>query len=121
MTMIENEFPMWDGNEKRLLSWILGRVFHPDQLSWRLIEFWGVGQAPMGQTMPDFERAVQDSESGYPLSFVELCQFSSKMKDLDTIRLLGSKNGREVIQIVADDSSVWRISYEQGLFNSGEP
>lgn len=50
--------------------------------NWRMFEFEGVGVAPKGLTMPDFEDLVLSEKYGYAFTWNELMLFAERLSDV---------------------------------------
>ncbi|MEE4674492.1 hypothetical protein V2K57_09595 [Pseudomonas alliivorans] len=49
---------------------------------WAVLEFYGVGIAPAGLAMPDFEERLRDLEKGWLFSWEELCLFANDIEQV---------------------------------------
>ncbi len=64
-------------NLKEMLSFV------PDnKWIWAVLEFYGVGIAPAGLAMPDFEERLRDLEKGWLFSWEELCLFANDIEQV---------------------------------------
>lgn len=114
------EIPMWTKGRKRLLSWVLENVAHPEKLDWTLRYFSGVGDFLFDRSVEKFQNHIESGDYGYWLSFENLMKFSMGMQDITEIDLVGRKDDEPVINIVGEDSTRWIISYRNDWFSLKE-
>lgn len=107
---------MWSGDQKRLLSYVLRKVLHPEKLSWVLRRFEGVGEVPYGGSMEEFEEDVLARKFGFELDFADLHAFSEGLHDISEIDLVGWLGNEPVVRIIGEDSTRWVISYRDEWF-----
>lgn len=53
-------------------------VFPDNEWDWRIFDYEGVGIAPSGLSMMEFERRVRASELGYVISWLDLKEFARR-------------------------------------------
>lgn len=86
---------------------IVGKVAY-----WKLYDLSAVGGAPGGLAMSDFEVMVRKS-SGIRMSAFEFGIFSSRLEDINDIKVVGfSRGGESIITINIVDSSHWEVLEE---------
>lgn len=97
-----------------------------NNLTWRILDFEAIGEAPGGARMDAFENAVRAAPEGHPLTWKEFALFASRMEqvwnclivatepltaiDRTTLEDAGFPNCAYVIE--AFDSSEWRLGAE---------
>lgn len=86
------------------------RVVHSGE--WRLAYFYGVGEAPGGMSMDEFEDLVRSTEGGIIVDWGYLIDFSRQVDQVYDISifLLDEGDGSCIFSIEAHDSSFWEIS-----------
>lgn len=111
----EIEFPVWRAGVPVTLSNVLDAI-PENSWFWRVLEFAGVGTAPSGMSMGEFETLATSGRDGYRTSWRELREFASGIRDthwlllvagsgdddLDPVDLVGPGDRSEVDERRAD-------------------
>jgi hypothetical protein len=115
------KIPMWRDGEPVPLSAVLGAVDENDW-AWQIRDFVGVGAAPAGESMQEFETAVR--RTPIDMSWNELGQFAEAIEQVQDCLIVGvdraagssraSHVGEDTVGtrlvIEADDSTTWEIT-----------
>ncbi|MEU8184248.1 hypothetical protein AB0B86_26165 [Micromonospora sp. NPDC049047] len=94
-----------------------------NDLEWSLVDFHGVGQAPRGMTMPDFEDLVRSSFLGYRMKWHDLDEFAHSLDQTMECLIIAATSLEEITEqqlrvddfsgcsfvVEALDSTEWRL------------
>jgi hypothetical protein len=92
------------------------------KLDWAILYLWATGNLGDRKSLPDFERVIADSKTGFHLNWDDLCELSKRLIQVIDGVFVGCKDGSKIdrqdesvladvcdIVIEANDSTVWRI------------
>ncbi|WP_146073546.1 hypothetical protein [Amycolatopsis sp. CA-126428] len=117
--MRESVMPMRrpDGSWEELKH-ILALIADND-LVWSFLEFDGVGTAPHGLTIPEFEAMARQERVGYVLTWPELLQFAEDVQQVHSCFLVATDSSAKLEQIADEfDSGLGALFYLRGFDNS---
>lgn len=80
------------------LQYLLSEVPHND-LNWSVLAFRGVGTAPDGLTMEQFERLAESTPGGYLMSWQNLKEFSGHLDDTIDCLIVAAKSKADLLAI----------------------
>lgn len=105
--MIEKAiFPAFrtDGT-KISLQLLLARI--PDNdLKWSVLVFHGIGNAPSGQSMLEFERLAESTPEGFVMTWRELLDFAFHLDDTIECLVVAAKSVGDLMTIDRDSESL---------------
>lgn len=100
-------------------------VFPNNDLLWVVLDFFGMGCAPKGMSMPDFEHKVRSVPEGFRMTWTELKEFGDCVTqafdcEIAAFRLTDFDAGRPGVEladakICALDSTEWGVGVDETL------
>ncbi len=100
------------------------KIVPDNNLTWSILDFYGIGSAPKGLTMPEFEKATRSIPGGHLFSWPELKAFADQLdqtwdclivaveskNDLVPEELDADNFNRCLIVLRAFDSTNWSVN-----------
>lgn len=105
-----------DGKAVRLVE--LLAVIPQNDLVWSILEFDGLGDAPCGLSMEDFEGLVREKAGGFMVSWNELKLLSCGFLQEINCMVVGAKAETDILSTTEDDFSFCEVVLN--LFDSTE-
>jgi hypothetical protein len=112
-----------DGELCQLLDIL--KLIPGDKWLWRVLYFWGVGSAPVGLSMEEFEELSRATSGGYAFTWEELMEFADGLEQTYECSIcaypFASESGdvederRQMAAVDAFDSTEWTIELNPHL------
>ncbi len=109
----------YDDNELVTLSQVVG-VLPANNLTWRVLRLWAIGEAPGGASMDSFENAVRVAPEGYPLAWKELLLFASRMEQVWDCLIIATEPKITIDRKTLEDAGFANCIYVIEAFDSSE-
>lgn len=77
-------------------------VIPGDGLNWSILDFYGVGRPPGGETMAEFEERVRGSAIGHRISWPELRDFANDLEQTIDCTIVAAESEEE-LRVLAQD------------------
>jgi hypothetical protein len=100
-------------------------TFSDNNFGWVLLEFYGIGQAPDGMPMPEFEDRVLSAPDGLPMTWAELKVFGNDIEqtfdcEISAFRaddLVTTPRDPDMViaKICAYDSTQWHVAVDESV------
>ncbi|WP_417432785.1 hypothetical protein [Kiloniella sp.] len=75
----------------------LSSILPCEDYIWSILDFDGIGKTPNDETMPEFEKTVRNSITGYRLGWEKLSSFASTLIDTHDCLVVGAKSENDFV------------------------
>ncbi|MEV4637460.1 hypothetical protein AB0J80_08925 [Actinoplanes sp. NPDC049548] len=100
-------------------------TFPDNSFGWVLLEFYGIGQAPDGVPMPEFEDRVLSAPHGLSMTWAELKAFGNDIEQTFDCEIVAfrtndiAESPRDpkavIARICAFDSTQWQVAVDESV------